>query len=184
MSRSKTNTRAFAEKAPSTALRAWASAWSLLCATSTLALPGDRDLPIQIDADEAVLSEREGSTIYSGDVVLVQGKLVMRGDRLEIYTINKEVDRVIAYGKPATVEDQPDPKKPLVKAQAETIRYFVKKEKLELKVNAAVDQDGARVTGDSIVYFVKNQRVEAKSNKQEGRIKMVIPPRIEQREKQ
>ena len=162
-------------------LRGWRSLCLLLFASAALALPGDRDLPIQIDADEAILSEREGTTIYSGDVVLVQGKLVMHGDRLEIYTVNKEVDRVIVYGKPATVEDQPDPKKPPVKAQAETIRYFVKKEKLELKVNAAVDQDGASVTGDSIVYYVKDQRVEAKSSEQKGRIKMVIPPRVEQR---
>ena len=70
--------------------------WFSLSSTMALALPGDRDLPIQIDADQAVLSEREGSTIYSGDVVLVQGQLIMRGDRLEIYTVDKEVDRVIA----------------------------------------------------------------------------------------
>jgi lipopolysaccharide export system protein LptA len=152
----------------------------LLICSMAYALPEDRSLPIQIDANRAVLSNREGTTIYIGDVILVQGTLIMHADRVEIYTINKEVDRVIAFGKPAKVEDKPDPEKAVVKARAETIRYFMKKEKLELETNAYIDQDGAQITSDSIHYFINDQVVEANSKQQEGRVKMVIPPRTEQ----
>jgi lipopolysaccharide export system protein LptA len=151
----------------------------LICSVAN-ALPEDRSLPIKIDANRAILSEREGTTIYIGNVILVQGTLTMHADRLEIFTINKEVDRVIAYGKPAKVVDQPDPEKAPIKARAETIRYFMKKEKLELETNASIDQDGSSITSDSIHYFVNDQVVKANSNNQEGRVKMVIPPRTEQ----
>ena len=151
--------------------------WLLVSGTVATALPGDRDLPIKIHAQRATLSEREGSTIYSGDVVLVQGQLVMRGDRLEIYsdTKNKEVKRVIVHGRPATVVDQPDPKKPPVQAEAKTIRYLIQEDKLELQGEASVDQDGNSFSGETIDYFIESQRVEAQSGN-EGPIEVIIKP--------
>lgn len=149
----------------------------LVSGTLATALPGDRDLPIKINAKRATLSERDGSTIYSGDVVLVQGKLVMRGDRLEIYsdTKSKEVKRVIVHGRPATVVDQPDPKKPPVQAEAETIRYLLQEDKLELQGKAMIDQDGNSFSGETIDYFIESQRVEAESGN-DGPIEVIIKP--------
>ena len=151
--------------------------WMLISGAAATALPGDRDLPIKINAKRATLSEREGTTIYSGDVVLVQGQLVMRGDQLEIYsdTKNKEVKRVIVHGRPATVVDQPDPKKPPVHAEAKTIRYLIQEDKLELQGDASVDQDGNSFSGETIDYFIESQRVEAESGNK-GPIEVIIKP--------
>lgn len=154
-------------------------ALALPCPVS--ALPEDRSQPIQIESDRAIRKEKDGSMIYIGDVELVQGSLLMKADRLEIYNNAKnEVERIIAHGKPAYVEQRPAADKELIKARADTIRYFVLEEKLELDKNASIDQDGAVVTSDTIVYFVKDEIVKANSaGKENQRVKVVIPPRPE-----
>ena len=143
------------------------------------ALPEDRNQPIQVESDRAVRNEKDGTMVYIGNVELTQGSLLMRADRLEIFNnAKKDVERVIVYGKPAYVEQRPSADKPLIKARANTIRYFVIDEKLILEKNASVDQDGSVVTSDTIVYFIKDEVVQANSEGQQNqRVKVVIPPR-------
>ena len=55
------------------AYRALFLSLSLLVSTGAVALPEDRDKPIQIEADRAIRNEKEGTTVYIGNVELVQG---------------------------------------------------------------------------------------------------------------
>lgn len=148
------------------------------------ALPDDRSKPIQIESDRAVRNEKDGTTVYVGNVELTQGSLLMRADRLEIFNNpKKDLERVVIYGKPAYVEQRPAANKPVIKARANTIRYFVIEEKLVMEKNASVDQDGSVVTSDTIVYFIKDEVVQANSEGQENqRVKVVIPPRQDTRQ--
>lgn len=142
------------------------------------ALEEDRQQPIQIESDQAERDEKAGTTIYIGNVELVQGSLKMLADRLEIYTAeDKQLERIVAYGKPAYVEQKPDPDKPLVKARGEIIRYMVSEERLQLEKNASIDQDGAVVSSNIIDYFIKDEVVKASGS--EKRVRVVIPPRSE-----
>ena len=100
----------------------------------------------------------------------------MLADRLEIYTVEgNQLERIIAYGTPAYVEQKPEPDKPLVKARGEIIRYLVKEERLQLEKNASIDQDGAVVNSNIIDYFIKDEVVKASGS--EKRVRVVIPPR-------
>ena len=50
-----------------------------LAAAAVLALPDDREQPISIKADKAVRDEKQGFTIYSGNVIMEQGSLLWMG---------------------------------------------------------------------------------------------------------
>lgn len=141
-----------------------------------LALPEDQQQPIQIESDRAVRDEKAGTTVYIGNVELTQGSLLMLADRLEIYhNKDNEVDRIIGYGKPAYIEQQPSLDKGMIKARGEIIRYFVLEERLQLETNASIDQDGSVVTSNKIDYFVQDEVVKASGTDQ--RVRVVIPPR-------
>lgn len=142
------------------------------------ALEEDRRQPIQIESDRAERDEKAGTTIYMGNVELVQGSLKMLADRLEIYTLKgNQLERVVAYGKPAYVEQKPEPDKAVVKARGEIIRYFVAEERIQLEKNASIDQEGAMVNSNIIDYFIRDEIVKASGS--EERVKVVIPPRDE-----
>ena len=149
----------------------------LLAAPLVTALPEDRDQPIRIEADEALRDEKQGFTRYKGNVKVDQGTLYIEADEVTVYHIDQEADKIVARGKPARLQQQPEPEKGLVKARAEIIEYYKNDDRVQLLDNASIEQDGSTVTGDSIEYFISEQRVRADSDRsREGsRVQVVIP---------
>lgn len=159
----------------------WGLALLLGLASGAAALPDDPEQPIAIESDRAVRDEKAGTTIYIGDVELIQGSLKILAERLEIFhNDDNEVDAIIGYGKPAYVEQRPDIDKPLVKARGETIRYFVVQERLQLEDNASIEQDGSTVSSNKIDYYIKDEVVKASGSDQ--RVRVVIPPREDEKQ--
>jgi Uncharacterized protein conserved in bacteria len=72
----------------------------------TFALPEDRDQPIEINADSAVINEKENRARYEGAVVVTQGTLKLNGDVVDLSTNESgEVDSFVATGGPARFEN-------------------------------------------------------------------------------
>ena len=142
------------------------------------ALPDDRDKPIHITADTAVRDEKQGFTVYSGNVQMDQGSMHIEADKLTIYHVNDDADRIVALGRPAKMRQQPELEKGPVHAQANKIEFFKREERVHLQTNARIEQDGAMVTGDSIDYFIAEQLVKADSDQTRdgNRVQVVIPP--------
>ena len=147
---------------------------------AVLALPEDRDQPIRIEADEALRDEKQGFTRYEGNVKMDQGSLHIEADQITVYHNDKEADRVIAVGKPARLQQQPELNKGLIKASADTIEYFKNEDRIQLRENAHIEQEGSIVTGDSIDYLMNEQLVKAGSDKtsDSSRVKVVIPAAV------
>lgn len=141
-----------------------------------MALPTDRDQPLQVAADSARFDEKTGIATYKGAVVIRQGTLEVRADDLVI-TVDKDgnVTSTIAKGKPARYQQQTDPKKGLVMAEASRIDYDLKNETITLTGQARLRQDGASFQGATIVYAIARQQVEAKGDS-ESRVQLVLPP--------
>ena len=81
----------------------------LLCLPAlAYGLAADRDQPITIEADKATLKEKEGVSIYQGNVYLTQGTLKLHGDTLTVHTKADHVDKAVLTGNPATFLQRPD----------------------------------------------------------------------------
>jgi lipopolysaccharide export system protein LptA len=149
------------------------------------ALPGDRDQPIHIAADQALRDEQKGHTVYSGNVRMVQGSMEVDADRITIWHNEEDADKIVARGAPARMRQQPEIDQELVHAQADTITYWQRAQKVNLTSNARIEQRGDVVTGDLIIYFIERQLVKAESGKLEdgNRVNVIIQPSTQQGER-
>lgn len=151
----------------------------LLADSAALALPDDRAQPIQISADQALRDEKQGYTVYQGNVRMQQGSLQIAAQRVTVFHQVEEADRILAEGSPAHMQQQPEPDKGLMHARAETIEYFKSEERVLLRRNASIERDdGSKVTGDSIEYLINEQQIRAESKSSgngEGRVVVNIP---------
>ncbi len=148
------------------------------------ALASDKQQPIHISSDSAERNEKKGVTIYTGSVQMDQGTLRINADKVVIHSVNNEIAKIIATGKPAHYQQKPSPEKQLVIAKGDTIEYMLDTEKLLLIDNASLRQnDGTTMTGKRIDYNIKESLVKAESNKtksKDDRIHMVIQPKKDQ----
>lgn len=147
------------------------------------ALEGDRQQPLRIQADSAVLNEKDGTATYSGNVVLTQGSLTIKASRLHIQTVQGKVSVVTAEGKPARFSQVPGLDQPPVEATALTVDYQVKDQTLILRRKASVVQNENVFKGEEIVYEIQSQRLKAQGQTKEtpkgeagtGRVEMILP---------
>ena len=158
-------------------LRVVALLVGLLLAIVASALPDDRDQPIRITADTTIRDEKQGFTVYSGNVHMTQGSMDIEADKLTIFHETAQADKIVAEGKPARMQQKPAVDEPMVRAHAEIIEYYKIEERVHFRIDAHIDQDGASVTGDSIDYFIAEQLVKADSDKatEGNRVQVVIP---------
>ena len=154
-----------------------ALALALLPAGPALGLDDDQDQPIRITADQALRDEKQGFTVYRGNVRMDQGSLQIEADSITIYHTTEEADRIVARGKPARMQQRPDPTKGPVHARAATIEYFKTEERVHLSEEAYIEQDGSIVSGETIDYMIREQRVRADSDqgRDGSRVEVVIP---------
>lgn len=149
-------------------------------ASRGLALPDDRNQAIEITAERALRDEKAGYTVYTGDVILVQGSLRIEAERLTIFHDSEAANRIVATGSPATLSQQPEIDKALVTARAGRIIYEKTQERVLLRENAMIEQDGAVVSGESIDYFMTEQRVRADAGSDDAsdRVQVIIPAEV------
>ena len=162
------------------ASRAAALLLVLLPAATGHALPDDSEQPIRITADTAIRDEKQGFTVYTGNVHMIQGSMDIVADTITIFHETAQADKIVAEGKPAKMQQKPSVDEPLVRARAEIIEYYKIEDRVHLKINAHITQDGASVTGDSIDYYISEQLVKADSEQSPDgkRVQVVIPPNV------
>lgn len=154
---------------------------ALTGAGPALALPGDRDQPIEISADRAELDDATGTATYFGDVRMDQGTLRVTAETLTIETDEGDtVTRITAEGdpegEPARYQQQPEPASELVQAQARTIVYFTGAERIELSGAARLRQARDEFEGERITYDLRERKVAAEAGRDDERINFTIDP--------
>lgn len=148
---------------------------SVVSLTAT-ALPDDVNQPTKIKADSASRNDQKGITIYSGNVIIEQGSLEITADRVLIHDDSEGITRIVSIGTPATMSQLPEPGAERIHAEANTIEYFPKSERLHLKMQALLKQEGSEVRSNSIDYFLSTRQVRANGGADtSSRVEMVIP---------
>lgn len=141
------------------------------------ALPDDRKSPIKVVSDRAEQNEKNGTAIYEGAVIVRQGSIIINADKVTIVTDVEDGDRIVCEGNPAQYQQIINTEDGLVLASANTIKYFLKKERIGLIQDASLEQNGTTITGDKIYYDLRSEIVKASSSANtKQRIEMVIPP--------
>ncbi len=154
-----------------------------LGSASAFALPHDRDQQIRIRADQAHLDDKQGVATYTGDVVITQGSMMIKGNTVTITrTASGDIDVVTSVGNLAYFEQQQSAAKPdKMKGWAVTIQYQAQKEMVILTDRAKVENEGNTTEGEKIVYNTQTQVATAgrggNVTTPRQRIDMVIQPK-------
>ena len=156
---------------------------------SLMALSSDRDQPINLEADAADIDDLKGISIYTGNVILTQGSMVIKSHKLTLYNDkNNELEKAVAVGtdkKLATFKQRPEGKDKDFRARSRTMIYYLSKDKIHLLKKAYVWQAGDTFSGDKIIYDTKNETVIASSIKNKNgkpassddRVRVTIQPK-------
>jgi len=149
----------------------------LFSAAKILALPDDRDQIIEIESITAEFREAEGLTIYSGEVNLQQGSILLKADRLTLFAEAGRVSRLLAEGN-AYYEQVPEVGADKVIARGSSIEYLLSDDVITLNQNASLTHEGATMNGNLITYDVRNNLLIANSlpGSADDRIRVVLPP--------
>jgi lipopolysaccharide export system protein LptA len=142
--------------------------------SQTFALPDDREQPINVSADKAFKSEKLGTTIYEGNVLITQGSIRVSGDKISIYDKAGTVTKMIAEGQPAKFKQKPDVQSTDVIANGSTIEYDINAETLLLLGDALLKQESRTTNSNKITYDMNTEVVNAGDNT--GRVIMVLEP--------
>ena len=158
---------------------------------SAYALSTDSQQPIEIEADFAELDDQEGRTIYVGNVIVTQGSIKMRGDKLKVlFSEDRDLEHVHMEGRPAYFKQTPDGGKEDVEGEGLLIEYFAKTSMLHLIQKAKLTQGSRLFTGDRINYDsaksvitgrgqpkTSNNTDKSDQPPKRKRVKVIIPPK-------
>ncbi|UXI01614.1 lipopolysaccharide transport periplasmic protein LptA [Photobacterium sp. TY1-4] len=152
---------------------------TLLClclSASSWALSNDTEQPIYINSDNQELDIQKNIVTFTGNVVLRQGSIDIRADKLVVtrQTAGDGKEIIDAYGKPATFHQVMDNGKPIDGA-AHRMRYDTATEFLKMTDEAILIQEGSEIQGKVISYKIDEQKLVAESGKKK-RVTTILQP--------
>lgn len=156
----------------------WALALAL-ASSLAIALPEDRNQPIQLEASRGQIDQKTGVSIYEGNVVISQGSMRLTADTATIYVKEGGFQRMEAAGKPATLRYRPAVDKPEIQGTSPRVEYDVVSAKVVMSGGARLTQGQDVFTGDRVEYDLKDDVVRARGAGNQGRIQFTIQPRTQ-----
>ena len=140
--------------------------------------------PVDIKSNYLLLDEKKGISIYKGNVLLIKGTLIIKADKITLYSDGEKLTKALITGSPADVRHKPENEEKM-HSQAKKIEYFVEKERLILNGEAFVDQGDRHFSGESIEYDTRQRIITAsgqkgavntKNNPPKRRVHVIIGP--------
>lgn len=124
---------------------------------------------IFINADYMQLNIESGNSVYTGNVKISQGQLVLTGDKVTLEQTSDAIERITITGKPAHYNHITE-KGENIQAESERMVYTASRNELIMTVNAKLSQPDHKVSSQKIVYDTEKQIVIAgdKSNTSAG----------------
>ncbi|WP_020564996.1 lipopolysaccharide transport periplasmic protein LptA [Methylosarcina fibrata] len=154
---------------------------SVFYSAAVLALESDADQPITIDSNTATYDDKAQVSIYTGDVISIQGSIRVNSDKLTVYFVNGEADKLVFTGDKAKFKQTPEVGKEDITGEALIGEYYPKKNLLILKNQAVVWQGTGTYASDYIQYDIKTSLVKAgEKDSDDKRVRVVIKPKPKQ----
>lgn len=152
------------------------STWCKAADTNT-----EENLPIEITAENLIAKDIKGQSVYTGNVVIVQGTTRITGDKVTLFHPNRKLSHAIIIGQPATFKRFLKDEQKWVNGHAKKITYHTQKKTVLLEREAFIEQEGKNsLEAPKILYNTQTKTLEAKGNKEDKqRIKMTFQPEEE-----
>jgi lipopolysaccharide export system protein LptA len=159
---------------------------SLLLGGTAQAEKADRDKPVNIESDRMTADDARKTATFEGRVVLTQGTMAIRADRIIVRQDNDGFQTGSATGGAgglATFRQKRDGVNEYIEAEAERIEYDGKADRVEFFNRARLRRgDGDDVCGNYISYDSRTEFFTVNAGKSPaasagGRVRAIIMPR-------
>jgi lipopolysaccharide export system protein LptA len=145
----------------------------------------DRNKPVNLEADRVTVDEAKQTATFEGNVVLTQGTLMIRGDRMIVRQDGDGFKSGVAYGNLASFRQKREGYDEYIEGFAERLEYDGKNEKLEMFNRAYLKKTNDDVRGNYISYDATTEffrvigggKEAGTPNNPEGRVRAVIQPK-------
>lgn len=150
----------------------------LLFSTASLALESDKDQPITIDSNTATYDDATETSIYTGNVISIQGSLRVESDKLVVYFKDGDADKLVFTGNKARFKQTPSEGGKDITGESMTGEYYPKKNLLVLIEKATVWQGNGTYSSELIEYDSRNSVVKAGETASDAkRVHVTIQPK-------
>ena len=162
------------------AIGACIAAWSA-CAYAEKA---DRGKPIHLEADRVTVDDAKQIANFTGNVVLTQGTMVIRGDRMEVRQDKSGFSHGVTWGKPAYFRQKRDGVDEFIEGWAERIEYDGRADKVQMFTRAMMKRGQDEVRGSYISYDANTEFFQvdggaksANAKPGESRVRVIMQPK-------
>lgn len=165
----------------------------LAAAPVALADKADRNQPMVVEADrDGVLDLQRQVLVYTGNVVISQGSMVLRAERVEMRTLPdgfRTASATGAAGKPASWRQKREGLDETVEGTADRIEFDGRADTLRFVGNGAVRRlrggavadeiTGERILWDNTAEVFRVEGGSVSATNPGGRVRAVLSPRAE-----
>ena len=152
--------------------------------SSVCALESDSEQPITIDSNTATYDDATATSIYTGNVISVQGSIRVNSDKLVVYFVNGDAEKLVFTGNKAKFKQTPSEGGEDITGEALTGEFYPKKNLLILKEDATVWQGNATYSSNLIEYDIKTSLVKAgEKSTDASRVHVILKPKEKEQPK-
>ena len=157
----------------------------LLCHEGARAEKADREKPVNLEADRVTVDDAKQVAVFEGSVVLTQGTLQIRGDRMEVRQDKEGFRHGTTWGKLAYFRQKRDGVDEYIEGWAERIEYDGREDKVQMFNQAMMKRTDDEVRGNYISYDSQTEFYQvigggpksATANNPDGRVRAVMQPK-------
>ncbi|MHB0990909.1 MAG: lipopolysaccharide transport periplasmic protein LptA [Burkholderiales bacterium] len=136
----------------------------LLILTQTAqAEQADRTKPVNIEANSVDMDDLHKIGIYTGNVVLTQGTLLLHADKLIVHQNGEGFSTAVAYGNPVSFRQKQDGSDEYIEAYADRIDMDNQQNTVLLTGHAKLKKGADVMHADTMFYNTVTERFWAKN---------------------
>jgi lipopolysaccharide export system protein LptA len=166
-------------------VRAALFAAALLVAAPALAEKADRNKPIHLEADRVTVDDAKQISTFTGNVVLTQGSMVLRGDKMEVRQGKDGFRQGTVWGNLAYFRQKREGYDDLIEGWSERIEYDSRADKVEMFNRAMLKRGQDEARGNYISYDANSEFFQvtggatksASAAQGDGRVRVIIQPK-------
>ena len=148
---------------------------------SAYAEKADKTKPVNLEADTVTMDDINKTSLYMGNVILIQGTLVLRADQVQARQNDQGLQSVTAIGRPVAFRQKTDGRDEYLEGYADRVEFDNVTSQLELIGNARLRRGQDELRGAQISYNGNTEfyKVIGQLNTQSpaGRVRAVIRPK-------
>jgi lipopolysaccharide export system protein LptA len=145
----------------------------------------DRDKPVNLEADRVTVDDAKQLAVFEGNVVLTQGTLQIRGNRMEVRQDKDGFRHGTTWGDLAYFRQKREGYDEHVEGWAERIEYDGRAERVQMFNQAMMKRGEDEVRGNYISYDAQTEFYQvtgggtkaATANNPGGRVRAVLQPK-------